>query len=244
MTRMKQHPIIGERLCGELRSLDRRVRPIIRHQSRAPRRHRLPRRAERTTPSAARADHRRRRHDSTRSRPRGRTGRRGSTELACEELLVGVKHNHFRPDLVEAFVEMGRSGELEAIAKSVNVPGLDPGPALQLGELGLREVPHGRTVLGQQALGCGGRPIRGFGFRPVPQTVGAQPEQVLHGAVGDATSLPEASRSAARSWHRSRLRRARARAARFKRITASSVGSVGASSRDRSATRMALTSSD
>jgi hypothetical protein len=46
-----------------------------------------------------------------------------STELACEKLLVGVKQNHLRPDLVEAFVEMGRSGEREAIAKSVNVRG-------------------------------------------------------------------------------------------------------------------------
>ena len=27
---MKQHPVIGDRLCGELRSL-RRVRPIVRH---------------------------------------------------------------------------------------------------------------------------------------------------------------------------------------------------------------------
>jgi putative two-component system response regulator len=118
---MKQHPIIGERLCGELRSLED-VRPIIRHHHE--------RRDGTGYPDGlsgdaipllaqiiAVVDT----YDAiTTTRPH-RAAR--STELACEELLVGVKQNHFRPDLVAAFVELGRSGNLEAIAKRVNVRG-------------------------------------------------------------------------------------------------------------------------
>jgi putative two-component system response regulator len=115
---MKQHPIIGERLCGELRSLED-VRPIIRYHHE--------------------------RHDGS-GYPEGLVGdaipllaqiigvvdtydaitttrpyrAARPAELACKELIVGAKQNHFRPDLVEAFTEMGRKGELEAIAKSVD----------------------------------------------------------------------------------------------------------------------------
>jgi putative two-component system response regulator len=115
---MKQHPIIGERLCGDLRSLDD-VRPIIRHHHE--------RRDGSGYPDGlsgdaipllaqiiAVVDT----YDAiTTTRPY-RAAR--PPESACAELLAGVKQNHFRPDLVEAFVEMGQAGELEAIAARVD----------------------------------------------------------------------------------------------------------------------------
>ena len=111
---------LGERLCGDLRSLED-VRPIIRHHHE--------RRDGSGYPDGlsgdaipllaqiiAVVDT----YDAiTTTRPYRKAR---PSELACTELLAGVKQNHFRPDLVEAFVEMGRAGELEAIARGVSVP--------------------------------------------------------------------------------------------------------------------------
>lgn len=44
-----------------------------------------------------------------------------STEHACDELFAAVRRNLLREDLVETFVAIGRSGELDAIVASVNV---------------------------------------------------------------------------------------------------------------------------
>jgi putative two-component system response regulator len=117
---MKQHPIIGERLCGDLRSLEY-VRPIIRHHHERCDGSGYPDRLNGDAiPLLAQIIAVVDTYDAiTTTRPY-RAAR--PVELACKELIVGVKQNHFRPDLVEAFVEMGRNGELEAIAASVSGP--------------------------------------------------------------------------------------------------------------------------
>jgi putative two-component system response regulator len=115
---MKQHPIIGERLCGELRSLEG-VRPIIRHHHERRDGSGYPDHlAGDAIPLLAQIIGVVDTYDAiTTTRPY-RAAR--PTEVACEELRTAVGRNHFRPDLVETFVEMGRNGELEAIANSVS----------------------------------------------------------------------------------------------------------------------------
>ena len=108
--RIKAHPVIGDRLCGELRSL-RQVRPIVRHH------HELldgsgypdglkgdaiPLLAQ----IMAIVDV----YDAiTTERPYKRAASAGQ---AYEELAAEVKRGWRRPDLVEAFVSLGRSGRL------------------------------------------------------------------------------------------------------------------------------------
>jgi putative two-component system response regulator len=105
---IKQHTVIGDRLCGELRSL-RRVRPIVRHHH------------ERLDgsgyPDGLRGD------DIpllaqlmgivdvydaiTTSRPYKRAA---SLERACEELMDEVKQGWRRKDLVQAFIALKMEG--------------------------------------------------------------------------------------------------------------------------------------
>jgi putative two-component system response regulator len=107
---MKQHTTIGERLCGELRSL-RRVRPIVRHHherldgSGYPdglRGDAIPLLAQ----IIAIVDV----FDAiTTSRPYKAAG---SAERAFEELALEAARGWHRRDLVDAFIQLGREGRL------------------------------------------------------------------------------------------------------------------------------------
>jgi len=114
---MKRHTVIGERLCGELRSLER-VRPIVRHHHE--------RRDGSGYPDGLRGD------DIpllaqivgivdtydaiTTTRPY-RTAL--PAEHAYDELTREAATGLHREDLVHAFIGLGRSGHLDAIAAAV-----------------------------------------------------------------------------------------------------------------------------
>jgi len=114
---IKQHTIIGDRLCGELRSL-RLVRQIVRHHherldgSGYPdglRGNEVPVLAQIVSIADT--------YDAiTTSRPY-RPAR--APEIAYEELLREVASGARRRDFVEAFIELGRSGELARLAVRV-----------------------------------------------------------------------------------------------------------------------------
>jgi putative two-component system response regulator len=109
---MKQHTVIGDRLCGELRSL-RPVRPIIRHHHE---------RLDGTGyPDGLRGDAIPLLaqvmgvvdvYDAlTTERPYKATR---SPEQAWRELEEEVRRGWRAPALVEAFIELGRAGRIEA----------------------------------------------------------------------------------------------------------------------------------
>lgn len=107
-TLMKAHPVIGERLCGELRSL-RRVRPIIRHHherldgSGYPdglRGDSLPLLAQITGVADV--------YDALTSERPYRPAL--SPEQACEELRIETRRGWRRADIVEAFIRQIDAG--------------------------------------------------------------------------------------------------------------------------------------
>jgi putative two-component system response regulator len=105
---MKQHPVVGDRLCGELRSL-RLVRQIVRHH------HEL--RDGSGYPDGLRGDQIPLIaqivgivdvYDAlTTKRPYREPM---SSEAACAELKADVTRGHRRGDLVDVFIELNRSG--------------------------------------------------------------------------------------------------------------------------------------
>ena len=106
---MQQHAVIGDRLCGELRSL-RQVRPIVRHHHERLRRQRLSRRPARRRHPAARADHRHRRR--VRRADDGAPVQGGASRpiAACAELIAEAQRGWHRRDLVDAFIALARRG--------------------------------------------------------------------------------------------------------------------------------------
>jgi putative two-component system response regulator len=117
---MKQHALIGDRLCGELRSL-RRVRPIVRHHherldgSGYPdglRGDRIPLLAQITAIVDV--------FDAlTTARPYKQAV---SFERAFDELLEEAGRGWHDRDLVEAFVALGADGRLEAFVREPAAP--------------------------------------------------------------------------------------------------------------------------
>jgi putative two-component system response regulator len=109
--RIKDHPVIGDRLCGKLRSL-RQVRPIVRHHHE---------RLDGTgypdglkgdaIPLLAQIMSIVDVYDAiTTARPYKRAS---LPEQAYEELMREVRHGWRRKDLVEAFITLGRNGRLD-----------------------------------------------------------------------------------------------------------------------------------
>ena len=117
---MKQHALIGDRLCGELRSL-RRVRPIVRHHherldgSGYPdglRGDQIPLLAQVTAVVDV--------FDAlTTERPYKQAV---SFPQAYDELLAEASRGWHRRDLVDAFIELGADGRLEAFVRESAAP--------------------------------------------------------------------------------------------------------------------------
>jgi len=119
---MKQHPIVGDRLCGELRSL-RKVRPIVRHHHERLDGSGYPDRLQgRDIPLLAQIMGAVDVFDAlTTARPyKGAL----APEQAFTELLNEVRRGWRDPDLVDALILTARSGKLAAALERAGISGV------------------------------------------------------------------------------------------------------------------------